>query len=123
MIETAVGSLISQLVKSGYKKWVEGHRGKLELTAEAKAALREMQKTEGFCRFVDTTGLGQATETFGDLNGGVTLSLSGRVQKELEAKGLIEFKPNKSNPLEEDLVLTHLGWILNPDTGRVDKVG
>ena len=80
MIETAVGSLISQVVKSGYDKWVEGHRGTLELTAEARAALKEMQKTKGFCRFVNTTGMGQDTETFADLNTGTTLSLSGRVQ-------------------------------------------
>lgn len=123
MIETAVGSLISQLVKSGYEKWIQGYRGKLELTDEAKAALKEMQKAEGFCRFKNTTGLGQDTETFMDVNAGATVSLSGRVQQELEAKGLIEFKPDLSDGLEMDMMLTHLGWILNPDTGKIDKVG
>ena len=49
-------------------------------------------------------------------------TVTNRVMAELEAKGLvvIEYDGDDSGDLVK---LTHFGWILNPETGKVDKVG
>ena len=71
---------------------------------------------------LDVTGLGTPDLHFSSpyqsrIHGTTTL----RVWAELEAKGLVEQHVTSGGT--EGIKLTHFGWILNPDTGKADKVG
>ena len=47
-----------------------------------------------------------------------------RVIAELEAKGLVTTaREERDNFHRKYVELTHFGWILNPQTGKADKVG
>ena len=85
----------------------------IALTDEARIALKRLQSTPGGIMYA----AGPAADYDGEPPEG-SFTLSRRGFLELEAKGLVVFHQQGRK-----LDLTHLGWTLNPDTGRVDKVG
>ena len=71
---------------------------------------------------LDVTGLGTADLRFSNpYKTEISGSTTQRVWVELEAKGLVEEYVTRSG--STGIKLTHFGWILNPGTGKVDKVG
>ena len=126
-VTIAAGALITQLVRSGYQKWVEGQTESLALTGEAKDVLVMMQSdptNNGV--FVDTTSLGSSgIQMANPYSGGGRISTTHRVISELEAKGLVEtvIKYDGKGHERRKFHLTHFGWILNPESGQADKVG
>ena len=94
------------------------------LTDDAKAVLKLMQgDSTGNGIFMDVTGLGTSALRLACLyKTDIGIQTTRRVITELDAKGLVE--PHQSqNGQSHGVKLTHLGWILNPETGKADKVG
>ena len=123
-VTIAAGALITQVVKSGYEKWVEGQTESLALTDEAKDVLVTMQSdSSNNGMFRRMAFLGSASfRLIGVYGTNVRTEVTNRVMAELEAKGLVVIEYDGSD--SGDLVkLTHFGWILNPETGKADKVG
>ena len=124
-VDFAVGSLALRAAKTAYDLWRENRSdGALDLTAGARAAVKLMQSdtTENGV-FIDVTGLGTSALHLACLyKTGITIETTRRVITELDAKGLVEPYQSKDGR-SRGVKLTHLGWILNPETGRVDKVG
>ena len=123
-VTIAAGALITHVVKSGYEKWVEGQTESLALSDDAKAVLTKMQSdptNNGMFRRM--TSFGSASFLLIGVYGTKgQADVTNRVMAELEAKGLVTVEYDGSD--SGDLVkLTHFGWILNPETGEVDKVG
>ena len=57
-------------------------------------------------------------------NAGIEIRTTRRVIAELEAKGLVAIvREDKGEFQDEYVKLTHFGWIVNPETGKADKVG
>lgn len=111
-------------MKSGYEKWLESQLESLALTDEAKDVLVMMQgdpTNNGIFRqlaFLGSTSF-KLVGVYGTKG---QVAVTNRVIAELEAKGLVTFEYDGTD--SGDLVkLTHLGWILNPETGLADKVG
>ena len=119
-----VASLVLQSVKAAYDVWKKEKISSLDLTDEAKHVLKTMQSDEtdnGV--FIDGTAFGTSKlELFG-LYTEVQISTTRRVIAELEAKGIVTITENDREHQEQRVTLTHSGWILNPDTGQVDKIG
>ena len=114
-------SLILQAVKSAYDVWKKEGVASLALTNEAKHVLKTMQSDEtGNGIFVDATGFGTSDLILVNVFAGGKITTTRRVVSELEAKGIVRIteidRPQK-------ITLTHFGWILNPDTGQVEKIG
>ena len=116
-------TLVAQAVKLAYEKWRESQTGSLALSDDAKAVLTQMQSDSSNNGIFRRTTYGSA----GFLLIGVygtdgRAQVTNRVIAELEAKGLVSIGDDGSE--SGDLVeLTHFGWILNPETGKADKVG
>lgn len=117
-------TLVAQAVKVAYEKWRESQTESLALSDDAKAVLKLMQSdssNNGIFRLMmaygtDVYELGCVYRT------DVQTDVTNRVMAELEAKGLVtvEYDGSDSDHLVK---LTHFGWILNPETGKADKVG
>ena len=93
------------------------------MTDDAKAMLKSMQSdTTGNGVLLDATGIGtRALRLLNPYQGSEVVETTRRVVAELEAKGLIE--PHETERGRRGIKLTHLGWILDPATGKADKVG
>ena len=85
----------------------------IALTDEAKGALKSLQATTAGIMYA----AGPASEYEGDPPEG-SFSISRRTFLELESKGLVIFHQQGRK-----LDLTHRGWTVSPDTGKVDKIG
>ena len=126
-VTIAAGALITQIVQSGYEKWVKGQTEALALSDEAKDVLKKMQSdstNNGI--YIDTTHLGSSgIEMANPYEGSEGISTTHRVISELEAKGLVEtvIKYDTNGREKRKFCLTHFGWILNPCTGIADKIG
>ena len=125
MVDLAVGSLALRAAKTAYDLWRENRSdAALDLTDGARDVLRLMQRdSTGNGIFRDATGIGtRSLRLVSPYNTDLRLDTTRRVITELDAKGLVE--PYHSQDGRADGVkLTHLGWILNPETGKADKVG
>ncbi len=97
----------------GAEPTVEGDSRVVALTQEARTALRALQSISSGIAYAR----GPAADYEGEIPEG-SFTLSRRAFLELEAKGLVIFH-HEGRKLD----LTHFGWILNPDTGRVHKIG
>lgn len=114
-------SLALQAVKAVYDIWKKEMVASLALTNEAKRVLKMMQSDEtGNGRFSDGTGFGTSKLILVNVSSGEEITTTRRVITELEAKGIVKIADEVD---EEKFELTHFGWILNPDTGQVDKIG
>ena len=111
--ELMSGIPITYSVGSHYELWKVDEGAVLELTDGAKKFIKKMQATVAGIAYLQ----GPAADHEGETPEGGTL-IDRRVFLELEAKGLVTFHEDGRK-----LSLTHYGWILNPDTGMVDKVG
>ena len=85
--------------------------------------LTSMQSdTTGNGILLDATGIGtSALRLLNPYQSSQVVETTRRVVAELEAKGLIE--PHRTQRGSGGIKLTHLGWILDPQTGKADKVG
>ena len=117
MVDLAVGSLVLRAAKTAYDLWRENRSdAALDLTDDARTVLKAMQSTE--TGIVYSQGPVSSLPEGEPHSGGGAVLLSRRTFLELEAKGLVTFHEEGRK-----LSLTHLGWILNPETGKADKVG
>ena len=125
MVDLGVGSLALRAAKTAYDLWRENRSdAALDLTDDARAVLKLMQgDSTGNGIFMDVTGLGTSALRLACLyKTDIGIETTRRVITELDAKGLVE--PHQSqNGRSHGVKLTHLGWILNPETGKADKVG
>jgi len=123
-VEIAAGSLVLTAVKAAYELWKENRADvALALTADARAVLKTMQSdTTGNGIFLDSTRFGSTgLHLICPYQARLRIETTRRVVAELEAKGLVE--PHVTSQGKEGVQLTHFGWILNPETGKADKVG
>ena len=119
-------ALVTQAVKLVYERWKESQTESLALSDGAKAVLTKMQSdptNNGV--FLDTTCLGDRSYSMTcPYHPDLEIRTTRRVIAELEAKGLVIVTQDDRDGLpDENVKLTHFGWILNPETGKVDKVG
>ena len=117
-------TLVAQAVKLVYERWKESQTGSLALSDDAKAVLTKMQSdSSNNGMFRRMAAFGSASfRLIGVYGTNVRTEVTNRVMAELEAKGLVTIEYDGSD--SGDLVkLTHFGWILNPETGKADKVG
>ena len=125
MVEIAAGSLALRAAKTAYDLWRENRSdAALDLTDGAKAVLKSMQSDDtgnGILLGVTGIGGGGAFRLRSPYHAGETIKTTRRVVVELDAKGLVE--PFQTDSGRDGIRLTHLGWILNPETGKADKVG
>lgn len=124
-MDIAAGSLVLRAVKFTYDSWKEARTAALALSDDAKAVLGRMQldpTNNGV--FYDSTGLGARDYSLRCTHHDIRISTTRRVIAELEAKGLVTTvrEDRNESPLEY-VKLTHFGWILNPETGKAEKVG
>ena len=130
MVEIAAGSLALRAAKTAYDLWRQNRSdAALDLTDDAKTVLKAMQLDSTMNGvFADSTPLSCKGLKFVALyQSGLGMEMSYRVLAELQAKGLVESHTvseatNRRRALT-GIKLTHLGWILNPETGKADKVG
>ena len=121
----SVEALVLQAVKLAYEKWKESQTGSLALSDDAKAILTQMQSdssNNGIFRLImaygsDTYSLACVYHTE------IEVETTRRVMSELEAKGLVTIILAHGDSGGDKVMLTHFGWILNPETGEADKVG
>lgn len=125
MVEVAAGSLAVQAAKAAYDIWRQNRSdAALDMTDGAKAVLKAMQSDDtgnGILLGVTGIGGGGAFRLRSPYHAGEAIKTTRRVVVELQAKGLVE--PFETNSGRDGIKLTHLGWILNPETGKADKVG
>ncbi len=125
MVDLAVGSLALRAAKVAYDLWKENRSdAALDVTEGARAVLTTMQgDSTGNGILLDVTGIGGGggLRLRSPYHAGEPVNTTRRVVAELEAKGLVE--PYLTKGGKRGIKLTHLGWILNPETGRADKVG
>ena len=124
MVDLTAGSLVLRAAKTAYDLWKENQtEAALALTAEAKAVLKSMQSdTTGNGILLDMSGIGtSALPLMNPYQTSETVKTTRRVVAELEAKGLVEAHQTARGT--KGIKLTHLGWILDPQTGKADKVG
>lgn len=120
-----VASFVLQTVKTAYEVWKKEKISNLDLTDEAKRVLKMMQsdKTENGV-FIDATTLGMSKFRLLNVFAGGEITTTRRVIIELEAKGIVRIvEKDRIKRKEKKVELTHFGWILNPDTGQVDRIG
>ena len=117
-------TLVAQAVKLVYERWKESQTESLALSDDAKAVLTKMQSdATNNGMFRQLAFLGSTTfQLVGVYGTEGQATVTNRVMAELEAKGLvvIEYDGDDSGDLVK---LSHFGWILNPETGKADKVG
>lgn len=117
-------TLVTQAVKLAYEKWKDSKTASLALSDHAKVVLAQMQSDptdEGIFRWIRFLGPA-APKLCCVYHTEIEMEVRNRVMSELEAKGLVTIESDSSGG--GDLVkLTHFGWILNPETGKADKVG
>lgn len=128
MAISTASQLALQATFKAYEVWRDNKPADaLPLTDGAKMVLAAMQS--------DPTDNGVFSDVSCD--GDVDLPLSSpfsniyirtteRVMSELEAKGLVSevlHTSMVSGTSDRRFKLTHAGWILNPETGKADKVG
>ena len=102
----------------------ESGRERLLLSEHAKAVLTQMQSdptNEGIFELVRFLGP-SAPRLVCVSHTEIDIEVNNRVMSELEAKGLVTIIP-EHGPGGDDVTLTSLGWVLNPDTGEIDKAG
>ena len=118
-------SLILQAVKAAYDIWKKESVSNLELTEEAKNVLKIMQSDEtGDGIFVEETVFGMSGIVLLGLGADQQINTTRRVIAELNAKGIVATTESVIEDRREYRVeLTHFGWILDPETGTVNKVG
>lgn len=124
MVDLTAGALVIRAAKTAYDLWKENRaEAALALTDDAKAVLKSMQSDPtGNGVLLDMTGMGTSGLSLqSPYHGEDTVKTTRRVVAELEAKGLIE--PHRTERGSQGIKLTHLGWILDPQTGKADKVG
>ena len=124
-MDIAAGSLVLRAVKLTYDFWKDARTDALALSEHAKVVLGTMQNdpTDNGV-FIDATGLGDRGYSLLCTHHDIRISTTRRVVAELEAKGLVTTVREDEGDFQHEYVkLTHFGWILNPQTGRVDKVG
>ncbi len=124
MVDLTAGALAIRAAKTAYDLWKENRaEAALALTDDAKAVLTSMQSdTTGNGVLLDATGIGSSgLPLVNPYQSGEVVRTTRRVVAELEAKGLIE--PHRTERGTRGIKLTHLGWILDPQTGKADKVG
>ena len=124
MVDLTAGALAIRAAKTAYDLWKENRaEAALGLTDDAKAVLKSMQSdTTGNGVLLDATGIGSSgLPLVNPYQSGEVVRTTRRVVAELEAKGLIE--PHRTERGTRGIKLTHLGWILDPQTGKADKVG
>ena len=117
--------LILQAVKAAYDIWKKERVSNLELTEEAKNVLKIMQSDEtGDGIFVEETVFGMSGIVLLGLGADQQINTTRRVIAELNAKGIVATTDSVIEDRREYRVeLTHFGWILDPETGLVNKVG
>ncbi|MCY4027879.1 MAG: hypothetical protein OXH75_16400 [Acidobacteria bacterium] len=130
MVEIAASSLALRAAKIAYDLWKENRSdAAVDLTDDARAVLKTMQSDATMNGvFAESTPIACKGLRFVALyQSGLGMEMSYRVLAELQAKGLVESHTARegTNGHEEltGIKLTHLGWILNPETGKADKVG
>ena len=124
-MDIAAGSLVLRAVKLTYDFWRDARTDALALSEDAKVVLGTMQNdpTDNGV-FIDATGAADRGYSLLCTHHDIRISTTRRVVAELEAKGLVTTVREDEGDFQHDYVkLTHFGWILNPQTGRVDKVG
>ena len=124
MIDATAGALALRAAKLAYDLWRENKGdSELPLSAKAKEVLATMQKdpTENGV-FLCTRGMADVglplTSPFAT---GISVETTERVMRELEAKGLVSVDYTDGGTLR--YTLSHAGWIMNPQTGKADKIG
>jgi len=121
LVLTAVGLFLK--VKRSRKETPEHEHASLILSDTVKRTLKLMQSdptNEGV--FVVVRTLGPAAPRLVCLNHTeIDTETNQRVLGELEAKGLVTISMNSRG--DDKVTLTPLGWDLNPETGKVDRVG
>ena len=124
MIDAAAGALAMRAAKLAYDLWRENKGdSELPLSDKAKEVLATMQTdpTENgvfLCtRGLATVGLPLTSPFATD----ITVETTERVMRELEAKGLVSV--DYTDRGTRRYTLSHAGWILNPQTGKADKIG
>ena len=125
-MDLAAGSFVLRAVKTAYDLWRENKGdAALPLSDDAKEVLRAMQSdpTDNGI-FVDSTSLADRGYSLLCTHHDIRISTTHRVIAELEAKGLVVTVQEDRDTFRQEYVkLTHAGWILNPQTGKADKVG
>ena len=124
MVDLSATALAVRAAKIAYDLWKENRAdAALALTDEAKAVLKSMQSdTTGNGILLDATGDGDtALPLVNPYQSSAVVMTTRRVVAELEAKGLVE--PHRTDSGTRGIKLTHLGWILDAQTGKADKVG
>lgn len=126
MIDLAASSFTLRAVKTAYDLWRENKGdAALPLSDGAKKVLEAMQSdptNNGI--FVDATSLADRGYSLACTHHNISISTTHRVIAELEAKGLVVTAREDRGKFKHEYVkLTHAGWILNPQTGKADKVG
>ena len=124
MVDLTAGALAIRAAQTAYDLWKENRaEAALALTDDAKAVLKSMQSdTTGNGVLLDATGIGSSgLPLVNPYQSGEVVRTTRRVVAELEAKGLVE--PHRTERGTRGIKLTHLGWILDPQTGKADKVG
>ena len=122
MVEIAAGSLAIQAAKAAYDVWRQNRSdAALDLTDDAKAVLKGDSTGNGILLDVTGIGGGAAFRLRSPYHGSESVQTTRRVVAELEAKGLVV--PYRTERGRSGIKLTHLGWILNPETGKADKIG
>lgn len=124
-MDPAVGSLVISAAKMAYELWKDGKTDALALTEDAKHVVALMQSDPtNTGTFIDVTGMGDDAYVLRSTHHEAKVRTSRRVVAELEAKGLVTiFREDRGDYQQEYVRLTHFGWILNPQTGKADKVG
>ena len=124
MVDLAAGGLVIRAAKTAYDLWKENRaEAALALTDDAKAVLEAMQSdATGNGILLQATGIGTSVlRLLNPYQSSQVVETTRRVVAELEAKGLIE--QHRTERGTAGIKLTHLGWILDPQTGKADKVG
>ena len=121
-----VESLVTQAVKLAYDKWKESQTESLTLSDAAKIVLKTMQSdpTDNGI-FVESSVLSDSDYSMTCLyHTNLEIRTTRRVMAELEAKGIaIVAQEDRDGFKNETVKLTHFGWVLNPDTGKVERAG
>ncbi len=126
MLDLAASSFTLRAVKTAYDLWRENKGdAALPLSDKAKDVLEAMQSdptNNGI--FVDATSLADLGISLACTHHSIRISTTHRVIAELEAKGLVTtVREDRGRSKRKYVKLTHAGWILNPQTGKADKVG
>ena len=124
MIDAASGALAMRAAKLAYDLWRENKGdSELPLSDKAKEVLATMQTdpTDNGV-FLSVRGMGTAgLPLISPFATAIRIETTERVMRELEAKGLVSVDYTDQGTLR--YTLSHAGWILNPQSGKADKIG